>query len=120
MAVQAFFPETAGRRNVRIAETFASAYYRWPNRPIAETPAIQQYIILGKGELSGSSNVATASFSDLTCMETDSEREFIGVFSVSHHRRILHSEEITINISKLHRRQPNVQINLNLIPDDDE
>jgi len=43
-----------------------------------------------------------------------------GVFTVSQPRKVFHSEEVEINISKLRRWQPSVQINIDRIHEDDE
>ena len=87
--------------------------------PVVETPQIHQYIISDESNLF--SGAITTSVSTTPQMETEPDTESLrGVFSVSYHRKILYSEEVEINISKLRRWQPTVQINLDRIPDDDE
>ena len=118
-AIQVLVPER-GNHGVRGTEKTAPVY-RWASMSVVETPQIHQYIISDESCLSEFSSTTTSSVSNTPPMETEQDTESIrGVFSVSHHRKILYSEEVEINISKLRRRQPTVQINLERIPDDDE
>ena len=122
MSVQAFIPETFWGNDIRGAE-IVTPVYRWLRNPIAETPSIQKDIISGEGEFSEFPNVAAANFSASTCLESEPETEtesLRGVLTVSHRHKIIHSDIVEINISKLRRWKPDVQINLGRIPEDDE